>query len=78
MDNKQKGIIMTVAAVLLVGCPSCFCMTFGLASALGAGTYDMGASTGQISPIIGLILICVSLIGLLIPVGVGYATLIKK
>jgi hypothetical protein len=76
--DRQKGIIITVATVLLVGCPSCFCMTFGLASALGGGTYDVGTSTGSIDPIIGVVLLCVGLIGLLIPVGVGYATLVRK
>jgi hypothetical protein len=76
--DRQKGIIITVLTVLFVGCPSCFCMTFGIASALGAGTYELGAEVGQIDPTIGIVLICVGLIGLLVPVGVGYATLVRK
>jgi len=53
-------------------------MTFGIASALGAGTYELGTEVGQIDPTIGIVLICVGLIGLLVPLGVGYATLVRK
>jgi len=78
MNNKNTGIIATVASVLLCGCPGFFLCIFGAASAFGTGTYNVGSSGGGISPVVGVALVCVSLILLLIPVGVGFFTLRKK
>lgn len=78
MNNKNTGIIATVAAVLLCGCPGLFVCLFGAISAAGAGTFDLNGQGGGIPPAVGIALVCVSLIMILIPVGVGFFTLRKK
>jgi hypothetical protein len=78
MDQKTKGIIATVAAVLLCGCPGLFVCVFGAVSAFGGGTYNVGSDVGSIPPTVGFVLICLSLIMVLIPVGVGFAMFRKK
>jgi hypothetical protein len=78
MDQKTKGIIATVAAVLLCGCPGLFLCIFGAASAMGAGTFEFGNTNGGIPPTVGFVLVCLSLIFILIPVGVGFFMLRKK
>jgi len=78
MDNKTKGIIATVAAVLLCGCPGLFLCIFGAATAFGAGTYSLGSDTGNIPPTTGYVLLCLSIIMIIIPVVVGFFMLRKK
>lgn len=78
MNNKNTGIIATVATVILCGCPGLFMCLFGAVSAAGVGTYDLNGQGGGIPPVVGIALVCVSLIMILIPVGVGFFTLRKK
>lgn len=78
MNNKNTGIIATVAAALLCGCPGLFLCLFGAVSAAGAGTFDLNGQGGGIPPMVGVALVCLSLILILIPVGVGFFTLRKK
>ena len=72
--NKNTGIIATIAAVVLCGCPGLFLCLFGALTAAGQGTFNDAA----LSPSVGFVLLCVSLIFILIPVGVGFFTLRKK
>ena len=74
MNNKNTGIIATVAAVLLCGCPGLFLCLFGAVTAAGQGTFN----DASLSPAVGVGLICLALIFILIPVGVGFFTLRKK
>lgn len=74
MNNKNTGIIATVAAVVLCGCPGLFMCLFGALTAAGKGTFN----SSSMPPAVGLVLICVALIFILIPVGVGFFTLRKK
>jgi hypothetical protein len=74
MNNKSTGIIATVAAVLLCGCPGLFLCLFGGLTAAGQGTFNESG----LSPTVGFALLCVALILLLIPVGVGFFTLRKR
>jgi hypothetical protein len=74
MNNKNTGIIATVAAVLLCGCPGIFLCLFGAITATGNGTFN----DSSLSPTVGYVLVCLSLILVLIPVGVGFFTLRKK
>ncbi len=74
MNNKNTGIIATVAAVLLCGCPGLFMCLFGALTASGNGTFN----DASLAPGVGVALICVALIFILIPVGVGFFTLRKK
>ena len=78
MNNKNTGMIATIAAVVLCGCPGLFLCFFGSISAFGGGTYSLGSQSGSISPAVAIALVCVALIMILIPVGVGFFTLRKK
>jgi len=74
MQNKNTGIIATIAAVVLCGCPGLFLCLFGALTAAGQGTFN----DASLSPTVGIVLLCLSLIFILIPVGVGFFTLRKK
>jgi hypothetical protein len=74
MDSKTKGIIATVASVVLCGCPGLFLCLFGAVTATGNGTFN----DQYLSPTIGFVLVCLSLVFLVIPVAVGFFTLRKK
>jgi uncharacterized membrane protein len=82
MDQKTKGIIATVAAVLLCGCPGLFMCIFGAVSAAGVMPYNTDVngvtSSGMVSPTIGYVLVCLSLIFIAIPIVVGFMTMRKK
>lgn len=74
MQNKNTGIIATIASVVLCGCPGLFLCLFGAVTATGNGTFN----DQSLSPTVGFVLVCLSLIFVLIPVGVGFFTLRKK
>lgn len=74
MNNKNTGIIATIVAVVLCGCPGLFMCLFGALTAAGQGTFN----ESSLSPTVGFVLLCLSLIFILIPVGVGFFTLRKK
>lgn len=74
MTNKNTGIIATLAAVFLCGCPGLFLCLFGAITAAGQGTFN----DSSLSPNVGFALVCFALILILIPVGVGFFTLRKK
>jgi hypothetical protein len=74
MTNRNTGVIATVAAVVLCGCPGLFVCLFGALTAAGQGTFN----DAPLSPTAGFALICLALILILIPVGVGFFTLRKK
>jgi hypothetical protein len=80
--NKNTGIIATIAAVLLCGCPGLFLCIFGAVTATGNMPYNTevnGISNSGILPSsYGAAMLCFALIFILIPVGVGYFTLRKK
>ncbi|NWG32807.1 MAG: hypothetical protein HXY42_00060 [Chloroflexi bacterium] len=72
--NRNTGIIATIAAVILCGCPGLFLCLFGGITATGNGTFN----DQNLPPTVGFVLVCLSLIFILIPVGVGFFTLRKK
>ena len=74
MNNKNTGLIATIAAVVLCGCPGLFMCLFGAITATGNGTFNESA----LPPAVGIALVCVALIFILIPVGVGFFTMRKK
>ncbi len=74
MNNKNTGLIATIASVVLCGLPGlCLCL-FGAISATGNGEFNEQA----LAPGVGIAMVCVALIFILIPVGVGFFTLRKK
>lgn len=81
MDSRTKGIIATIAAVLLCGCPGLFLCIFGGLAAAGAPvTTELNGVTNsqQLPTAWAFGMVCLSIILLLIPVAVGFVTLRRK
>ncbi len=83
MEPKTKGIIATIAAVVLCGCPGLFMCFFGSTSILasqipGADIDVMGSSDPASAMTMGVVFLCLSFIFVLIPIAVGFFMLRKK
>ena len=82
MDTRTKGIIATVAAVILCGCPGLFLCIFGAFTATGKMPYNTElngiTNSGTLPPTAGFVLLCLSLILIVIPIVVGFFTLRNK
>lgn len=82
MDNKTKGIIATIASVILCGCPGLFFCIFGAFTASGNMPFNTElngvSNSGTLPPTAGFVLVCLSLIFIAIPVVVGFLTLRGK
>ena len=78
MNNKNTGMIATIATALICGCCALFTCIMGIGGLTGNGTISLGNSTQPIPPSLGATLICLSLIMIIIPVAVGFFTLRKK
>lgn len=70
--NRQTGIIVTIVLAVVMICPSLFCCLFGALTAAGQGTATLGEQTSQLPAWVGFPLICLSLIGLLVPVAAWF------
>jgi len=81
MQNRTIGIIATVVSALACGCASLFSCIFGFTIMSGT-PFDVtlnGVTTPQtLSPTIGYVLLCLSLLMILVPVAVGFFTLRRK
>jgi hypothetical protein len=81
MDSRTKGIIATIAAVLLCGCPGLFLCIFGGLAAVGAPvTTELNgiSNTSQLPATTAYALLCAGLIFIVIPIVVGIVTLRNK
>ena len=83
MDTKTKGIVSTIAAVVLCGCPGLFLCFFGamstFVSAIPGADIDVGGSSDPAAATaMGIGALCLSLIFIAIPIAVGFFTLRKK
>ena len=82
MNNKNTGMIATIATVILCGCPGLFMCIFGAVTATGnmPFTTEMNgvSNSGTMPAGAGIAMLCFSLILILIPVAVGFFTLRKK
>lgn len=81
MDNRTKGIIATVASVLLCGCPGLFVCIFGILIAVGAPvttTLNGETSVQTYPPTVGFVMLCLAVIFIAIPIVVGFLTLRNK
>jgi hypothetical protein len=82
MANRNTGIIATIAAVVLCGCPGLFLCIFGAVTATGNMPYSTEvngvSNSGMLPSTYGVVMLCLSLILILIPVAVGFFTLRKK
>ena len=82
MDTKTKGIIATVAAVVLCGCPGLFMCIFGAVTASGNMPYNTEVNgiqnSGMVPTSVGFVLLCLSVIAILVPIAVGFFMFRKK
>lgn len=83
MERKQTGIIATIVATLLCGCPGLFSLCLGALTASaayfpGAEIDIFGSDSPQAALNTGLIALCVGLLLVAIPVLVGFLTLRKR
>jgi len=87
MNKKTGGIVATIVAVLLCGCPGlCLCL-IGAITAAGRMpltsdfpyTSDFGNPYSEMAPsYLGFVLLCLALIFIAIPIVVGVLTLRNK
>jgi len=82
MDKRTQGIVATVAAVLLCGCPGLFLCVFGAVTATGNMPFNTElngvTNSGTMPPTAGYVLLCLSLMLLVIPIVVGFFMLRRK
>ncbi|HNT24458.1 MAG TPA: hypothetical protein PKM21_08840 [Anaerolineales bacterium] len=83
MDKKQTGIIATVAASLLCGCPGlsalCFGAFFAVISQIPGAEIDVFGSNDPTTALTtGLGMVCGGLIFVIIPIVIGFVMLRKK
>jgi hypothetical protein len=82
MDTKTKGIVATIASVVLCGCPGLFMCVFGAFTATGSMPYTTElngvSNSGTLSPTVGFVLLCLSVIFIVIPIAVGFFMLRRK
>lgn len=82
MERRTQGIIATVAAVVLCGCPGLFLCIFGAFTATGKMPFNTElngvTNSGTMPPTTGYVLLCLSLILLVIPIVVGFISLRRK
>jgi hypothetical protein len=80
--NKNTGMIATIAAVVLCGCPGLFMCIFGAITATGNMPYTTElngvSNSGTMPASAGIAMLCFSLILIIIPIAVGFFTLRKK
>ncbi len=86
MDKKTGGIIATIVAVLLCGCPGLCLLLFGAIAATGLMPYtsefpyssDFSNVSSTVPSYLGFVGLCLALIFIAIPIVVGVLTLRNK
>ena len=83
MDKRTTGIIATIVAALLCGCPGIFSLCWGGIAAIvafvpGADINIGGSSDPQAALYTGIGALCGGVLLIAIPVAVGFFTLRKK
>ena len=82
MNNRNTGLIATIASALLCGCPGLFLCIFGAWTATGSMPYNTEfngvTNSGYMPASYGFAMLCIALIFILIPVVIGVVTLRKK
>lgn len=83
MNNKNTGLIATVAAVVLCGCPGLFMCLFGAISVFaslvpGADINIGGSNSPAAAAGMGIGTLCLSIIFIAIPIAVWYFMLRNK
>jgi hypothetical protein len=78
MNNKNTGIIATVATALICGCCGLFTCIMGIGTVTGNGNFTLGGNTQPMPPTVGYVFLCLSVIIIIIPIVVGFFMLRKK
>jgi len=81
MQNRNLAIIITVITTLVCGCASIISCVWGflIASGTPVNVTNNGVTTPQVlSPAIGYTLLCLTILMILVPVGVGFFALRKR
>ena len=82
MNNRNTGIIATIASAVLCGCPGLFLCLFGAASVTGrvplTTEFNGVSQTQNIPAAAGIVMLCFALGFILIPVVVGFITLRQR
>lgn len=83
MKNKNTGLIATIAAVILCGCPGLFAVFYGGLTAIisfipGADLNFNGSSDPMVALGTGLGSLCVGILFIAVPIAVGYFGMRKK
>jgi hypothetical protein len=83
MDTKTKGIVATIVAVILCGCPGlCLCLfgaTSAFASFVPGANIDIGGSNDPAAATaMGIGALCLSVIFIAVPIAVGFFMLRKQ
>lgn len=78
MNNKNTGMIATVATAILCGCCALFACIFGFGTITGNGNFTLNGNTQPMPTTYGYVFLCLSLLMILVPVVVGFVTLRKK
>jgi hypothetical protein len=81
MQNRTMGIIATVATSVICGCLALMSCIWGglIATGTPIDVTSGGVTTQQTMPsTVGYVLVCLSFLLILVPVGVGFFTLRKK
>lgn len=78
MNNKNTGMIATVATAVLCGCCALFSCIMGVGALSGNGTFTLGDSVSEMPTTYGYVFLCLSFLMILVPLVVGFVTLRKK
>ena len=81
MQNRTLAIVITVVTALICGCASIFSCVWGflIASGTPIDVTNNGVTTPQtLSPVIGYVLLCLTILMILVPAAVGFFTLRQK
>jgi len=70
--NRQPGTIITIVVAVLTLCPSLFCCVFGVTTLAGGGSWSVMSEAGQIPPLAGIPILCLSFLVWLLPVGLWF------
>jgi hypothetical protein len=78
MNNKNTGMIATIATALICGCCGLFTCIMGIGTVTGNGSFTLGNSSQAMPPTVGYVFLCLSVIMIIIPIAVGFFMLRKK
>ncbi len=81
--NRQTATILTAVTAVICGCPGlaslCFGSFFAIAGTTPGAEIDVfGSSDPRSAMMLGIAIACLGLLGVLVPIVIGFTTLRKK